>query len=135
MPNRTARLSSYDEYRETESNDLDERLYAHQERELLLLRFPFAVMLEAAYPEMDFADRWCWENFGPKDGPCRQFESNYPCCLNDTKHTHHGVWCTRWFEKTDYDFGFNEWYFREQSHQEMFRSFVPLINWGDRFPD
>lgn len=135
MPYRTAKLSSYDAYRSSENDDPEERLCADDERSLLLLQFPFAVMLEVAYPEMDFADRWCWETFGPKHGPCRQTQSNYPCCLSEIKHSHEGAWCTRWFVKTDYDFGFNEWYFREQSQYEMFLSFVPLINWGERFPD
>ena len=135
MSYRTAKLSSYESYRASENDDPEERSRAHEERNQLLSKFPFAVMLEVAFPERDFANRWCWQNFGPKNGPCHQIQSNYPCCLHGFEHTHEGVWCTRWFVKTDYDFGFNEWYFREQSHQEMFLSFVPLINWGERFPD
>jgi hypothetical protein len=135
MQYRTAKLSSYEAYRISENDDLDERLCAHEQRGLLLLRFPFAVMLEVAYPEMDFANRWCWETLGPENGPCYQFQSNYPCCTDESEHEHQGVWCTRWFAKTDYDFGFNEWYFRDRQHHDMFLSFEPMINWGERFPD
>lgn len=135
VPYRTAKLSSYEAYWISENDDPVERLCAQEERGLLLLQFPFAVMLEVAYPEMDFANRWCWQTIGPKNGRCYQFQSNYPCCTDETEHEHQGVWCTRWFAKTDYDFGFNEWYFREQQHHDMFLAFVPMINWGERFPE
>lgn len=135
MAYRTAKLSSFEAYRESENDDQEERLGAHEERELLLVRFPFPVMLELAFAERDYANRWCWEMFGPKDGSCFQSSSNYPCCSDSSEHTHEGVWCTRWFVKTDYDFGFSEWYFREVDHQELFLAFVPLIHWGERFPD
>ena len=47
----------------------------------LLLRYPYAVMLELAFAEQDFANRWCWEKFGPKDGPCTQMLSKLPLLL------------------------------------------------------
>lgn len=134
VPYRTAKLSSYDAYRISDNDDPDERLCVHEERGLLLLRFPFAVMLEVAYPEVDIANRWCWKTFGPKFSPCYQFQSSYPCCLDESMHEHQGVWCTYWFAKSDYDFGFNEWYFRDRQHHDMFLCFVPLIHWGERFP-
>ena len=135
MPYRTAKLSSYEAYRESENDDPEERVCAHEERCDMLLQFPYAVMLELAFVERDFANRWCWEKFGPKDGPCTQMLSKYRRCFDESEHVHSGAWATRWFVKTDYDYGFNEWYFREQAQQEMFLAFVPQINWGERFPD
>ena len=39
-----------------------------------------------------------------------------------------------WFVKTDYNFGFNEWYFTEQGDQECFLANVDQINWGEKYP-
>jgi hypothetical protein len=30
-------------------------------RDEILKRFPFSVMLKVSYPELDFANRWCWK--------------------------------------------------------------------------
>ena len=97
-------------------------------------RFPYAVMLQVAFPELDFANRWCWTRFGPADGGCTQKDSKYRVCTIDVPHSHSGIWTTHWFVKTDYDFGFNEWYFAKQSHYDLFLDSVPKINWGEKYP-
>ena len=99
-----------------------------------LTRFPYSVMLQVAYPELDFANRWCWQHFGPPHGECLQFQSEYCACDVEPKHCHMGVWTEFWFAKTDYNFGFNEWYFMEKSHFERFLASVPSINWGEHYP-
>lgn len=64
----------------------------------------------------------------------QQQGSEYRVCLNDLPYSHSGVWMSHWFEKTDYNFGFNEWYFAERSHHDLFLDFVPMINWGEKYP-
>ena len=44
------------------------------------------------------------------------------------------MWTTHWFVKTDYDFGFSEWYFARQSYHDLFLDSVPKINWGEKYP-
>jgi hypothetical protein len=91
-------------------------------------------MLQVSFPEMDFADRWCWQRFGPRDGECIQHGSEYPVCAIEGRHSHTGKWTSHWFAKTDYNFGFNEWYFAEESAREQFLASVSEINWGENFP-
>ena len=54
------------------------------------------------------------------------------CDLTET-HSHAGKWMCHWFAKTSYNFGFNEWYFAEQSDQEVFLANVDEIIWGENY--
>jgi hypothetical protein len=82
----------------------------------------------------DFANRWCWQNFGPCDGECTQRYSEYRVCDRSEPHSHVGKWTSHWFVKTDYDFGYNEWYFAENVDRDRFLANVDKINWGEHFP-
>lgn len=104
-----------------------------EERKARLATFPYSVILELAYPQMDFATRWCWQQFGPANGQCDQKSSEYPACSEEAQHTHLGKWRTQWLAKTDYDFGFNEWLFAAQADQTKFLEFVPNITWGESY--
>jgi hypothetical protein len=86
-----------------------------------------------SYPELDFANRWCWQQFGPACGQCLQSQSNYPACLVQDAHSHEGTWLSYWLAKIHYDFGNNEWYFASRSEQAQFFAFMPEINWGEKF--
>ena len=48
-------------------------------------------------------------------------------------HSHSGAWTDHWFLKTDYDFGFNEWYFARQADYDLFLQNVANFNWGERY--
>ncbi|MRW92051.1 hypothetical protein GJ699_18820 [Duganella sp. FT80W] len=96
-------------------------------------RFPFPVMLKVSYPELDFANRWCWQKFGPRDGECSQVHSEYRTCFNSEPHQHSGTWTSNWFEKVDYDFGFNEWYFSSIGDRDMFIAGLDEMNWGENY--
>jgi len=91
-------------------------------------------MLQVSFPELDFANRWCWQHFGRSDGECMQRCSEYRVCDLNEPHSHAGKWMWHWFEKTDYNFGFNEWYFAERADQEYFLAKVGEINWGENYP-
>ena len=95
--------------------------------------FPFSVMLKVSYPELDFANRWCWQNLGPCDGDCTQAHSEYQVCRESRPHSHPGTWTSFWFEKTDYNFGFNEWYFSDAADRDKFIAILPEINWGENY--
>jgi hypothetical protein len=92
------------------------------------------VMLQVAYPELDFANRWCWQHFGPADGECLQRQSEYPACTLSGDHSHTGKWMWYFLGKTDYDFGYNEWYFESELDQQRFLASVSDINWGEKYP-
>jgi len=111
-------LSTYDEYLtsvfpETSAEATERRVADIAEHDARLAVFPHAVVLQVAFPELDFANRWCWQQFGPADGECYEAQSEYPACRLRTEHRHAGTWRTIWLEKTDYDFGFNEWCFAD----------------------
>lgn len=134
MTHQTALLSTFDAYLETGGDIAAEQLAQQTERHQTLVRFPHSVMLELAFPELDFTNRWCWQRFGPSYGKCFQKHSEYRICTTDFSHCHIGLWTNCWFVKTDYDFGFNEWYFSTAADRDLFLEFVPSISWGENFP-
>lgn len=139
MSHQTALLSSFEEYL-ANTDETKEELAEHLAvREATLRKFPFSVILQVAYPEIDFANRWAWLQFGPRDGECFDVRrgskpSEYPMCNDPDPHDHQGTWCCHWLVKTDYDFGFCEWYFSNPTDRDRFLAFVPTINWGENFP-
>lgn len=104
-----------------------------EERAGRLKVFPHSVTLQVSYPELDFANRWCWEQFGPASGDCVQSQSEYPACSRHEPHQHQGRWLTHWLAKTDYNFGYNEWCFATEVDRDRFREFVPHLNWGENY--
>jgi len=104
-----------------------------RDRKARLSRFPHAIMLQVSYAELDFANRWCWQHFGPCDGDCLQRQSEYPMCDLVAPHSHIGSWTCYCFAKVDYNFGFNEWYFAEESDRESFLANVEQISWGEKY--
>jgi hypothetical protein len=105
-----------------------------QDRQVRLQAFPYSVLLRLAFAELDYANRWCWQQFGPAQGMCYSVSSEYPVCNDQSTHSHQGTWMSYWLAKTDYDFGFNEWHFAQQEDLDRFVEFVPKINWGECFP-
>lgn len=128
-------LSSYDEYLALDYVPSEDKNDVDLERAERLSRFPYSVMLQLVFPEIDFVNRWCWKNLGASYGECLQSHSHYRVCEIEQPHCHYGNWTDKFLEKTDYDFGFNEWYFISESDQKAFLEFVPMITWGEKFPD
>jgi hypothetical protein len=116
------------------ANSATARTSEIEERKTRLAAFPYSVILQLSYPQMDFATRWCWQQFGPARGECEQSSSEYPACHDKSRHVHDGGWSTYWLAKTDYNFGFNEWLFVQQADRDKFLAFVPNITWGEKFP-
>jgi len=139
MTFRTVQPSGYDEYLDYDypagsAGAAEARSADAEERQARMAAFPFAVMLQVEYAEMDFANRWCWQQFGPADGDCQQAHSEYPACQQPSPHCHSGRWITHWYCKTDYNFGFHEWYFASEADRDRFLEFVPHLNWGEHYP-
>lgn len=134
MSHRTVVASSFDEYLASDDDSVEDRAAQEVDRTARLSRFPYAVMLKVSFPEIDFANRWCWQNIGPCDGECTQRYSEYRVCDRTEPHAHVGKWASHFFVKTNYDFGFNEWYFAESSDCDSFSANVDKINWGEHFP-
>ena len=139
MTYQTFVISSFEQYLantdETEE-DLREQIAI---RDAIQIAFPFSVMLEVATSEVDYANRWAWQQFGPRHGECFDVRrglrpSEYPMCDNPEPHFHQGSWCCHWYVKTDYDFGFCEWFFVNSTDRDRFLAFAPSINWGENYP-
>ena len=134
MTYRTLLLLSIEKYMACDDDSLEERTTQSRQHDDRLILFPYPAMLELAFPEVAFANRWCWRHFGPMDGECSQEYSEYRVCTNEGPHRHVGKWTTHWFAKTDYNFGFNEWYFSEQADRDSFLANLPEMNWGEHYP-
>jgi hypothetical protein len=134
MSHRSVVISSFEEYLSDEFASVEDPAAETADRNIHLSRFPYNVMLQVAYPELDYANRWCWENFGPGDGQCLQRDSEYRVCERPDPHSHVGKWTSHWWAKIDYDFGFNEWYFAESDDRELFVANIENINWGEHYP-
>ncbi|WP_442485513.1 hypothetical protein [Aeoliella sp. SH292] len=134
MSHQTVEASSFEEYLASDDDSLEDRAAQEVDRNERLSRFPYSVMLKVAFPERDFANRWCWQHFGPCDGECTQQYSEYRACHRNESHSHVGNWTSHWFVKTDYNFGFSEWYFAESVDRDRFVANVDSVNWGEHFP-
>ena len=73
-------------------------------------------------------------NFGSRNDECTQKDSEYRVCQIDEPHSHSGFWTDHWFVKTDYNFGFNEWYFTNESEYKTFTRNISSFNWGKLYP-
>lgn len=133
MSHRTVVASSFEEYLANEDFSTEFRAAEEVDRAARLTRFPYSVMLKVSFPELDFANRWCWQHFGPSDGECIQRDAEYRACDRTEPHSHVGKWTSYWLEKTDYDFGFNEWYFAEGADRDLFVANIAKINWGEHY--
>lgn len=121
-------------------------------------RFPYSVIVECNYPEMDFAIRWTWNWLGPRDGRCHESGSEYPACelvkatetvksgtdqegnpwsykeyANVPDHAHSGVWSALWLGKTGYDYGYMEFYFSSEADLQKFVDEVPKFTLGENY--
>jgi len=140
MSHQTALLSSFEEYLANTDETNEELTEQLAVRDATLGAFPFGVILRVAYPEIDYANRWASQQFGPRDGECFDVRrgskpSEYPVCDDPEPHDHQGTWCCCQLPvKTDYDFGFCEWYFSNPTDRDRFLAFAPTINWGENFP-
>lgn len=136
-----------------------ERQYAlDRKRSELLGKFPYSVVAEGEHAEHDYAARWCWQNIGPKNGRCDNYNSTYPACplVLETEYIEHGVvklpdgtqqsrewksyrdpgahqhqgdWTSLWLSKTGHDYGFNIFFFAHQQDYARFLAAFPTFTW------
>ena len=106
---------------------------AEAERDTWRQRLPYSLVVKLFYPQLDFAERWCWLTFGECFGECLQRQSEYPSCFEPLPHCHNGRWRARWLAKTGYDFGYCEWLFAEEEACRRFAAFIPEIGFGENY--
>lgn len=141
----------FEEYFVTATKSRNEKLAAVSQK------FPFTVLTEGGYYDHDFAEKWCWDNVGAKDGPCQEGEmSDWAGCpqvvatshmirgwyrrqsgeiVNWTEraykdvpeHSHQGNWCYVWLGKTGYDYGISAMCFQNESDRDRFAAAVPTF--------
>lgn len=170
-------IASYDDYLKKENYHRDCAVKNNQDmasydkmlsdkarnRQEVLLKFPYSVVLQGVYPEHDFVDRWCWQNFGPRNGPCTdgvhseytgcpivlatEYVSKYSwkdkdgkehsgeeICYRDVeRHSHEGTWQSIWLIKTGYDYGLGEYCFSSEEDRDRFLAAVPTFNLGEKY--
>jgi hypothetical protein len=133
MPPRTVVVSSFAKYLADSPERTEPFSDETEARNLRKLRFPYSLMLELSFAEYDFTNRWCWQQFGAADGDCQEKDSQYRTCHVDHDQSHIGPWCCHWFAKTEYNFGYCEWYFFAEEDLKRFEAFVPRICWGEKY--
>jgi hypothetical protein len=139
------------------------KIYNQDKRNEALNKFPFTAIVEGSYPTNDFAARWCWQQFGPMDcKECAESYSEYPGCplVQATEYLHHytykdsdgtmkedsekcykkpevhgheGNWTIVWLGKTGYDYGFSEYYFKDELSRDKFVQAVPDFDLGENY--
>ena len=139
---------------------IDDQKKLDQNRLEILMTFPYSVVSEGGYPEHDYAGRWCWQHIGPKEGPCDNWHSEYPACplvlateyvrsgeyknpegkivpyrrktyCDPGEHAHQGRWTSLWLGKTDYDYGFQIYFFADEADYGEFLAAFPTFTWDE----
>ena len=134
---------------------LDTQRELDRDRHELLTAFPYSVVAEGISTEHDFAAHWCWQHLGPMHGCCIGAYTEYPACplvlateyyervvyqgrewvekryLHPVAHEHQGVWTYLWFGKTDYDYGYGEYFFSAELDCGRFVSAFPTFTWSE----
>src|SRR5262245_36010274 len=105
VSHRTVEEADYDAYSASEYPDAtkeakDARASDIRERAARLSTYPYSVVLQVAYAELDYANRWLWKQLGPANGDCHQAQSYYPICTLQEPHSHRGKWLSHWLGKT-----------------------------------
>ena len=138
---------------------IDSQRELDQQRNELLVRFPYSVVAEGSWFEHDYASRWCWQNIGAEDGPCTDWHSEYPACplvletkrleqvtrtdksdtvmvkkyANPGEHQHEGKWIYLWFGKTGYNYGYGEYYFANEGDCANFITAFPTFTYSEEW--
>lgn len=141
-------------------HSVDQQHSLDNQRNELLVRFPNTVIATGFYPEHDYASLWCWQNISPENGPCNAWHSEYPACplvlatehiergtwkdksgkdlswerkryTNPGNHGHEGIWSFLWLGKTNYDYGYGEFCFRNESDRESFLAAFSTFTWSE----
>ena len=93
------RESSYETCVKTYSDIGRREKEADAQRVEKLKFLPFSVVAEGAYPELDMADQWLLEHAG---------------------HESEKGWQKIWYGKTEYDYGFTEYFFKDETTRQKF---------------
>ncbi len=99
--------------------------YKVKERNEILFKFPYSIILKLFYHQIDFADWILWQILGEVYGVCQY--SDIPACKIKGNHKHNGTWISYWLAKTDYDYGFNEWFFKKKKDINILTEIIPLL--------
>jgi len=75
------------------------------ERNDLLIRFPQSVPVATSFLEMDYAEAWLSKAFGPKGAK----------------------WEVYFYYKENYDFGYAEYFFQDESVFDSFKNEIPNL--------
>ena len=124
------------------------------EREGKLKEFPCALMFEMAWETDEELRKWCWDNIGLYDcESCSDSVYFTPGCpvildliaktpkIDDNEkywegiedahdaieHGFQGIWTSLSFGKTGYDYGFIEYYFKNESDKEKVLSAITVL--------
>lgn len=86
------------------------------ERNKINKKFSFSIVVEGLCDELSVAVQWCLDNISRRnisvgeDYIFRKLKENSP----------DGLWTELWYGKTDYDYGFSEFFFKNQEDLSKF---------------
>lgn len=79
--------------------------------------FQFSVIVEGAIVEYSMAIDWCIKNIGIRNTNLRKFYENA-----EQENIKNGQWTEIWYDKIGYDYGFSEFFFKNEEDLKKFKS-------------
>lgn len=83
-------------------------------------QFPYTTTVKWDWDTREMEVVWCAQVFGPREGECDEPR----CCPLSKKrlrvHSHRGLWKSIWLGKTDYDFGYEMFFFKNKATRDVF---------------
>lgn len=94
------KINSYSECKKNYGNEWDKE--DGIKRQKIIKSFPYPFIAEGVYLEYETASKWCLKKFGAKEAK----------------------WTDLWYGKTGYDYGFWEFFFKNEQDAESFKKAV-----------
>lgn len=99
------------------SGDWEDQFEA--DRITILRNLTFSIVTEGACPELEMAVTWCLDNIGQRSSEIGE-NCNYRRLGEISRKQPGNSWNELWYGKTEYDYGFSEFFFENESDLNAF---------------
>ena len=99
----------------------DEKFNLYHEK--LLTELPFSLVIEGDFSELRQAINWCLNNIGKRSN--KNIDSENIDFRKLDQNSSSGIWSELWYEKSDYDYGSSEFFFKNKEDLEKFKLEIP----------
>lgn len=114
-------------------NDWEEEY--NKERVNILKNFPASIVIEGSLLEIKVAINWCLGRIGNRNTNFRNYDEGtiggygYSSIKSEREkgRVFNGLWTSLWYLKTDYDYGFFEFFFKDKNSLAAFTLELPNL--------